>query len=330
MSNQAARSRQLRTTTRQRTARIGFEYRQTLGFMVDVLDDGLRLYRRHFWRYVGLAAVALAPLALGARLVIWLGRSSTAEWVWAVLAAWPLASLLLGVYWVGSLSRATVTALSGKPFALRGALAIEPRRALRGGAWAVLRGLGAFFYCVIVAVAAMAAWGAVLFVIGACLRIALSVSGVARAVTDALLALMFWLGGFGLLVIIGGMPLASIAFGLQPWFQDERPAAAPLKRSTQVWRDGDAEGMYFVAALAVLCLGAVITLSLSVLFALPFQNLSAPFLTRGTLSLLVAAILVLPLLPIWMALLYRKLSADVDGGELGSRIASWRSSIGVS
>ncbi len=318
MRARAPRRRQLRQA----------EYRQTLSFMVDVLDDGFGLYRRHFGRFVLLAAAALAPLALVAWLVIWLGQARAA-WVWAVIAVWPLASLLLGVYWVGSLSRATVAALGGQPIDVRMALAIEPRRALRGGAWAVLRGLRAILYYVVVAIAALCAWGALLFVIGMCLRAALELAGSSQVPINLLSTLLFWLGGFGLLVIIVGMPLANIAFGLQPWFQDERPTLAARKRGSEVWRDGDEDGMYFVAALAVVCLGTVIAVSLVVLLALPAGVRWEHAAARGTAGAVVAAVLVLPLLPIWMALLYRKLAADVDGGELGSRIAAWRSSIGV-
>jgi len=312
-----------------RQLRPAVKYRQTLSFMVDVLDDGLRLYRRHFGRFVLLAATAFAPLALVALVVVWLGHAGTAEWVWALIAAWPLASLLLGVYWIGSLSRATVTALAGQPIDLRMALAIAPARALRGSMWAVLRGLRALAYYLVVAVAALAAWGALLFVIRVCLGVALGMAGAPRLLVDALSQWLLLLGGLGMLVIIAGMPLANIAFGLQPWFQDEQLPVAARKRGAEVWRDGDEDGMYFVAALAVLCLGVVMALSLIVLLALPVWHRSAPFVARGTAGALAATLLVLPLVPIWMALLYRKLSADADGGELGSRIAAWRSSIGA-
>ena len=243
MRARAPRRRQLRQA----------EYRQTLSFMVDVLDDGFGLYRRHFGRFVLLAAAALAPLALVAWLVIWLGQARAA-WVWAVIAVWPLASLLLGVYWVGSLSRATVAALGGQPIDVRMALAIEPRRALRGGAWAVLRGLRAILYYVVVAIAALCAWGALLFVIGMCLRAALELAGSSQVPINLLSTLLFWLGGFGLLVIIVGMPACQHRVWPSAVVPGRASDLAARKRGSEVWRDGDEDGMYFVAALAVVCL----------------------------------------------------------------------------
>jgi hypothetical protein len=148
----------------------------------------------------------------------------------------------------------------------------------------------------------------------------------AAAVVIILLGIV---GAYALLLVAGGAAYSSLIYALQPWVQEVRPFGEALQRSLELvtyrfWRNVLAWGL---TALLLAAMGLTITttigslLPLPLAFALGGESLVAQAI--GVSAWVLGFVVVLPPLPIWMALLYRRNRAARDGSNLDAAVQGW-------
>jgi hypothetical protein len=273
-----------------------------------ILDEGLWLYRRHFARFVLIAALWLAPMAIVASLV-----AVAVSWAESTLAT--LLRLAVGLapiivmfmYLIGGLSRAAITAATGRQVELREALQIHPLQAIGMSLFALVY----IFFAQII----YASIGFFPGIVGiAVISILLSIQG-----QSWILMLFILLSGCGGLVIAIGMPYCSLCYVLQPWIQEPYSWRKCFERSNDLFIN------QLPACLVSSMLFVTTSLNFGALIWLLPLDLGS---TIGRVALVVATIIALailfPPLPIWMALLYHRETSANSGADLAVRIAEWQ------
>jgi hypothetical protein len=309
--------------------------RSALQPTLDLLDEGLRLYRREFPRFALIVALGAVPGIIMALLIfrrpdlIASGGGS----LLIVLAV--LISMPLGMYLMGAISRAATAALRGEPVLLRAALAIRPLRLIGMGCYG-----GVFLFVGNMAVSMLS------MVCFCPLYVAMvaALSGMARAtggrgptstallgLLGAIIAVAFVLL-YGFSLVLSGATYGSLIFSLQPFVQGNLRMGAALRRSLDMtfYRFGANLLAYLCASLIFGALAIGSTLAIGALAPLPLLFLlgaESPIAQGLSATALIAGLtLALPPLPIWMALLYARRSAEREGDDLAARIAAFAGS----
>ncbi|MGQ9926073.1 MAG: hypothetical protein ACUVS4_04295 [Chloroflexaceae bacterium] len=305
--------------------------RVALEAVLDLLDEGLGLYRRAFPRMLMLTSLATLPGgALLAALVIASDWLATRPGVALLFLVMPL-SLPLGLYAMGAVSRAAVMAANGETVALREALALGPLRVLGMGCYgtvfvmvaaSVVAVISGACFCIIYVLGAV---GFAVFssasVIGGTAGAAVSAAGIVAIIVGVVLI-------YALLLALNGAVYSSAVFALQPFVHKPLPPGQAVRQSLDLtfYRFGQNLLTFICASLvfgaitlaATLAIGALV--SLPVLFLLGSESFAAQAITA---AVWIAAINVaLPLLPIWMALLYQRRLAAWRGDDLRAQIAA--------
>lgn len=301
---------------------------ETLHPILVLLDEGLSLYRRHFVPFVLIAAGWCLPFALLSALVV-----ISATWADSpalpILAGLGTAALLfpLTIYLLGGLSRAAVAAAEGRPVGFRAALALPPLRMLGVGVFTLFYGM---ISQVIAGVLSMA-------VTCPAYLLALALGGVISAViggdSASLLvgfALVLMLGLIYLLgVALSGGSLSSIVYAIQPWVQSQEPFGQALQHSIDMltYRFWHNVLTWCLAGLILTGVGLSVVVTVGVLLPLPLAFVLGAESTLvqavSVCAWALGAVVMLPPLPIWMALLYRRNRARYQGLELGGQVQAW-------
>jgi hypothetical protein len=137
---------------------------------------------------------------------------------------------------------------------------------------------------------------------------------------------------YGFSLVLSGATYSSLLFSLQPFVQGNLRFGEALRRSIDMtfYRFGANLLAYICASLifgalafgSTLAIGALVPLPL--LFLLGSESPIAQGLSAA--ALLAGLTLALPPLPIWMALLYMRRSAERDGDDLAARVAAFAGS----
>lgn len=296
---------------------------------LDLLDTGVRLYRRNFPRLLLLATLAALPL--GAVAALGLATSWLAPGLGIVLLL-PVSLLVLplSLYVMGALSRAAAMAAQGVPLSLRQALAIGPLRVLGMGCYGTLFTLvagaavsmlssGCFCVFYLFGIAGFAAAASVGSVAGAASEVAVGV----LAIVAVLTLLVIYVAG----LILNGAVYGSVIYALQPFVHESLPFRAAVRRSLDMtgYRFGQNLLAFLCASLVFGAAALATTVALGVLIPLPVIFLlgtESPLAQGITVAALVAGVsAAVPLLPIWMALLYQQRLAAWRGDDLAAQIA---------
>jgi hypothetical protein len=293
-----------------------------------ILDQGLSLYRRHFAPFLLLTACWVVPFALVAGLLFAAAAAYNDSWALVVVILLALLLVPLAIYMVGGLSRAAVLAADGQPVRLRQALAIRPARLAGMGCFAFVYLIVAQFVSTIVSLVLICP----VYLVGAAGiggMAALSNSdGVASAIVLVIVTLLFG-GAYGFALIIGGATYSGVMYGLQPWVQDARPFGETIQLSLSLivyrfWRN---LATWCLAALLLASVGLTVTLAVGVLIPLPllwlFGEESPAAQAVAACAWALGLVFVVPPLPIWMALLYRRNRSLYQGAELQAKIDQW-------
>jgi hypothetical protein len=293
-----------------------------------LLDEGMIIYRRHFLGFLLIAASWFVPLAIAFGVMIgvadWLGE----QWVVLLIIVVTLLSLPLLVYLLGGLSRAAAAAVDNQPVRWRAALSIRPRRAA---------GMGCFTLIYLVLMQIVSSAISIIFICPIYL-IGISFTAAIGQVTDgsalgavglALFSIFFG-GIYVFSLMVGGASYSSLIYALQPWVQEAQGFGATLERSfmlvghrfvfnVTVW--ALAAAVLFGAGISVLIAVGVL-LPLPLIFALGDE---APIvLAIASSAWMIGLVVLLPPLPIWMTLLYRRNSHERAAADLVARVAQWR------
>lgn len=303
---------------------------RALPIVLEVLDDGLRLYRRHLAGFTLVATAVLVLLALFSLSLMAFVRSEIGTSAgWSVLAFVVL--LLLGypllLYAFAALSRATAAALDGQPITLWTALKLSP-----------LRGLGMIFFNLLFSFVASMGAGVVMMVVSCpIIYLSATLTAIAASVSGGSFSSVFaFFSGIGQISVlwtlaVSGAWLASCVFALQAFVLEQQPWGQAVSRSIDVLttRFGRCMLMFLTAGtifstLMLSYLGSLLTLSFLIqdLLSLNLSPLAGDVIT---IVLTVASLVILlPPLSIWMAMFYRRQTRDRDGEEIARRVADWR------
>jgi hypothetical protein len=302
---------------------------------LDLLDEGLRLYRREFPRFALIIALGAVPAIILALLIIRRPAALASGGGLLAILLVALISMPLGMYLMGAISRAAAAAMRGEPIALRAALAIGPLRLLGMGCY------GGIFLIVAnmaVSLLTMVCFCPLYLVMGAALGGVAGVAGGRGPTSGALLGILgaimvvAFVVLYGVSLVLSGATYSSLIFSLQPFVQGKLRMGEALQYSLDMtfYRFGANLLAYLCASLifgalafgSTLAIGALVPLPL--LFLLGSESPAAQAISAT--ALLAGLTLALPPLPIWMALLYTRRMAEREGDDLAQRIAAFAGS----
>jgi hypothetical protein len=297
--------------------------------VLEILDDGIALYRSAFTSFALIVAIWVMPLFIGLGFSFWWAQFLSEGLFLLLLFAWTLITIPLAVYMVGSVSRAATAVQQQRPVRLREVMAIPPLRAVGTGCYGflllLLMNLASSMLSMIcicpLYIGLFAVLGGV-FSVGEPLGAAGAVIGVFLMLIFALVLIVL----YGLGLVLTGSAYSIVVYGLQPFVQQNRSFTMMLQESIDllVYRLGR-NLLIFLGTSAVFgALSISVTIAISVLLPLPLilalgeQSLLAQGVSATAWML--GIIVVLPLLPIWMALLYERNVHDREGIDLAQRI----------
>ena len=298
---------------------------QRLQPILSLLDEGFLIYRRHFWRFVLIAALWIVPTAIVGGFMInaiaWMDNSSI-----LLIGFGSLVLLLpLMLYTLGSLSKAAHAAMSGQAVLLGDALRIPIQQLLGMSVFVLV--YGALMYILtsslfMVLLCPIYIFG--LFGVGM-LSVLDSMGSIAASILFGLFFGIIYL----LSIAIGGAGYSSTIYIIQPWIAQRISFGKGIQQSLELATHGLLRniGVWMSAALIVAALAVIISATISVLIPLPlFSTLGAEsrLAQAGSLAaMLLGLVVVLPPLPIWMALLYRRNLELRSGIALDTAIQKW-------
>lgn len=304
--------------------------RRALPVVLEVLDDGLRLYRRHLASFMLIATAVLVVLALFSLSFMAFVRSeigTSPGWLFLAVCLLLLLSYPLVLYVFGALSRAAAAALDGHTITLLSVLRLNP-----------LRGIGIvgfnMLFSLITAISAF-----VLILVCSCPMTYLSL--ILSVFFGALLdSAGLGVGMFGLIgvisqistlwtITVAGAWLATSVFALQAFVLEQRPWTEAASRTFDMLmtRFGQSLLMFLGAGAIFGTLALSYLGSLLVLWAFIQDQISLPPLAGDVIAIVltvVTLVVLLPPLSIWMAIYYRRQVRERDGEEIIRRVADWR------
>ena len=301
---------------------------ERLQLILTLLDEGIAHYRRNFVGFTLISALWLVPVAIVAGLLIvaisWLDQGP------AVLLALAGVVLLfpLTIYLIGGLSRGAAAAIEGRPPRFREALAIPPLRAAGMGCFTLVYLFIAQIASNVLSLVCLCP----LFFAGAAIAgtVGPLLSGTEElGILAGALVIVGVVAVYGLLLVASGAVYSSLIYGLQPWVQELRPFGEALQQSLNIlayrfWRNLLIWGL---TALLVAAVGVTVTATIGVILPLPLsyalgsESTAVQAVSVGAWML--GFVVVLPPLPIWMALLYRRNRAAREGGDLDAAVQRW-------
>jgi hypothetical protein len=296
--------------------------------ILSLLDEGIAIYRRDFLAFTLVTAIWFVPVAVATGALI--AAVSWLETDAAILIA--LLGLLLlfplAIYLVGGLSRAAVAAIEGRAVRVREALAIKPLRIAQMGCFTIVFMIIAqiaSYLVTMVCVCPLYLAGA--FFIGG-LGALSGGSGGPSAVAFAFLGILL-AGVYALGLVIGGATYSSLIYALQPWVQEAGSFGESFQRSFALLGYHFRRSMlvWGLTALLVAAAGVTVTATVGLILPLPLAlalgDQSPIAQALSVVAWLLGLMIVLPPLPIWMALFYRRNRAARDGADLDAAVQVW-------
>ncbi|MBA3944266.1 MAG: hypothetical protein H0X37_06835 [Herpetosiphonaceae bacterium] len=298
---------------------------RALPWVIDILDDGLRLYRR-YWSSFALATAALiVPISLLSFLVNALVINQLGSG-WGFVGS--LVVALLGIpfssYMVAVLSRMAAQAASGRTPSLRSALRMS-----------LIRVLGMSCYAVVFTLVASLCFG-VGGVILLCGTLAITFRLVRQSFFGLSLSPFFALAGglalFAYVLLFSAVAMSTI-YAVQAFAIDTAGFGDSITRLNDF--------LFYRTRRNLLCFiigGAIFatmltaytgTISFGVaqlaqsFFGQPlfFQGITGQAILTVTGA--ISAVILMPPMPIWMALLYLRIKVEREGAALEQRITAW-------
>ncbi len=302
--------------------------RQTFAEALTILDRGVQLYRQQFLPLVLIAVIFGAPIVVLAALLPLVDTNDTTQLVLValfdlVVGLTLLAYLLLGV------CRTAMAAIGGERIGLRRAVWVSPLRVFKIGLVGAMvafvlqvatASAGLLFGCVTLALL-IGAGGIMAFSSGA--------SGSSGVLLLLAVLYMLMVALFGLSAVVVGAGYAAALSTVQPLIFKTLKIRQLLVESFELffYRFGLNLLVWLGAMLALLCVSVPIGILFGAIGPLPaavWLNLDTKVGQVFSLMVLgLGGVVLLPPLPIWMALLYHHQSESRGGGDLAERVATW-------
>lgn len=304
--------------------------RTTLQPTLDVLDEGLRLYRRGFVPFVLLTAIGLIPLGVLFGLFAYVTAQSDDLTLFFLLIGVGFLSLPIGIYLVSAISRATIALADGERPNVLEALRIPPLRVIGMGCYG---GIFATVVNTLVSIVSLICACPLYFALVLFTVVPLGAIGSgAGPFGEALFGVVASIIGIGTVLIYGGSfvisgaTFCSLIFSLQPFSQERLRFGASIQRSLDLstYKLGQNIIAWLCASLVFGAIAIAVTVAIGALLPLPLLLALGDdsLITQGVSAAawLIGLVLALPPLPIWMALLYRRRVAARDGADLELRL----------
>jgi hypothetical protein len=303
-----------------------------LPWALALLDDGLRLYRRHVLSFLAVAGAIQIPLAILGLLMTTLIQTQLGEaWVsFGVL----LQSLIQYPVWLlsyAALSRAAAAALDGQPIRIGAVLRLGPGRLIGMGCYNLIFTMifGSLASIMVLAIVCPLLYTSI-FSAGLLGRFGGNGTlGAAGGLFGVLLILLLvWI------VVIFGATVASQVYALQAFALERRPFGATLSRSIDlltfklgrtllVFLGAGAIGSTIVAAYT----GTIVAGGAALFRLLDIQLPPTASQALQTSLITLTGVVLLPPLPIWMAMLHRGLARERDGNDLRATVETWQARV---
>lgn len=297
-------------------------FHATIQPILDILDEGLRLYRRGFLAFLLLTALWLVPLAIGTGLTI---ATSIVWWFFfTLLLAFPLA-----IYLVGGLSRLTLAVQHGHAINLRATLAIPLQRLIGMGCYSVV-----FLVAVNIATSIVTSFifccgffGAGALLGGAMASLdGTGALGSAMSLALGSLLVVLIILSYVISLIVSGATYSSTVYSLQPFAQHEISFGEAIQRSIDLlfYRPVFNLAAFTISSTVFGATALAVTATIGVFLPLPLILLfgEESTIVRGVSAFawIIGLIVVVPPMPIWMALLYQQNYDAWSGKDLLARI----------
>ncbi|MFV9502941.1 MAG: hypothetical protein AB4911_00095 [Oscillochloridaceae bacterium umkhey_bin13] len=298
---------------------------QPMTSILDLLDRGLRLYRRGFVGLMLLTMAAALPLGFALALLFFaFEQVSTTLALLALFGAFAL-GMPLSLYAMGALSRGALMLAAGEPLRLRQALALGPLRVVGMGCYGTMfslvagtlvSALSGFIFCVFY-----------LF-LGAGIVAIASLGSLGGAAGEAVFSVLGSLVIFGFIMlyaatlVVNGAVYGSVVFAMQPFVHEELGFGGAIQRSLDLvgFRFGHNLLVFLCTSLVFGTAALAATIALGILVPGPILFLLGPEspVARAVAGLawVLGIAAAVPLLPIWMALLYHERRAIREGDDL--------------
>jgi len=302
--------------------------------VLQVLDDGLRLYRRNLAGFMLVATthmVVFALLAISFMAFVRAEIGSTFGWLFLAAFLLLVFSYPLVLYTFATLSRATAMAVEGKPISLLNALRIHPGR---GCVMVIFNVLFSIVTAIVLAIMS--------YTVNIPIWIfTMLLTGFFASTADS--ALSAAVGSFFVInmvvnflwsTIVAGAWLASVVYALQAFVLEQTSWSDAFTRAIVLM-----SGRFWRSLLMFLGAGAIFSTlviayigSLAVLVSTVYERLDPelPALVIDAIIIVLVVgslVVLLPPMAIWMALFYQQLAAEREGAEISQQVAAWRSTI---
>lgn len=300
-------------------------FQATLQPILDIVDEGLRIYRRGFLSFVLLTALGVVPLVIGTGLAL------ATEQVWIVVLLLVLA-FPLAIYVIAALSRASLAVQQHDSVRLGAVLAIPPVR---------LAGMGCYsfiFFFVVNMITSMLSYicfcPALLFAFAFLGGAGVMMDeGSSMGVLAGVVVVLMLFVGMSLLyllsLIVSGATYSSLVYALQPFVQYDMITfshAISLSLDLISYRFLFNVSTFLITSTIFGATALTVTTAIGALLPLPLLLLlGEESLVAQSISVcawIIGFTVVLPPMPIWMALHYQRNSAAREGNDLAARIAS--------
>ncbi|MDZ4717335.1 MAG: hypothetical protein SH847_02615 [Roseiflexaceae bacterium] len=306
--------------------------RQSFQQAIALLDQGFAIYRHNIGAFLLIAFGWFVPTAIMVGLV-----TAASSWLnsmveLAIVLAISLLALPLTIYLIVGLSRVADDAIAERPINLRAALALHPLRAIGMSVFTVIFSiLTQIITGVLVMVCVCPIYVVGLFGIGLLSSVSSSSSG-SMALGFAAIGIFFG-GAYLLVLVVGGAGYSSLVYALQPWALERLRFGEAIQRSLDLvgYRFRSNSIVWGLAAILLAAAGLSVAIVIGLLIPLPTiwllgeSSLIAQAVTVA--AWLAALVFVLPPLPIWMALLYRRNMLARSGADLVARIDAWEQGV---
>lgn len=304
-----------------------------LPWVLSILDDGLRVYRRNFAGFVMVGSAVLVPLAvLGLLVTAFVETQLGNSWSIASTLFLPVVQYPIYLFSYLALSRASAMVLDGQPIRIGATLRVRPGRLLGMGCYNVIFTMisGVLAGALVFAIACPLLYASTL---GAGVLGAFGGGSGTLGAAGAVFVVLFGLIILASVLVFGAM-LASQVYAVQAFALERRSFSASLTRSIDLLTYRLGRNMLaFIGAGAIsgtLSLAYLGTLLAGGQGLLSSLDIELSVVARQTLTTAVATasqVLLLPPLPIWMAMIHRALASERDAPELQTAIADWRATI---
>ncbi|NJP04708.1 MAG: hypothetical protein HC837_03280 [Chloroflexaceae bacterium] len=302
---------------------------ETLQPILDIIDEGLRIYRYKFTSFLLLVASWLVLVSISSGLSMLVAGRVGPEIAALSILLWLVLALILGMYLLVAISRLTLAARQEQSLDLGEAIALHPFRVIGMGCYSIVFYVLANIFVSVIAGICFCPICFVLPMLISSISIAFGETGSfgsgVLVVTFLLLTLLLLLA-YVLVIILFGAIYSAMTYSLQSFIQDRLSFGQAVERSLNLigyrFRQNILAFMVASAIFGATSIAVTTAISMFLPFPLIFvlgEHSTATQLVAAS-SWLIAVVVVLPPMPIWMTLWYQRNRDDREGSDLERRI----------